>query len=264
MLSFWKYHGAGNDFVLLDVSLSTLCVDLSDLARRLCDRRYGIGADGLLLVLPSTTANSRMRIFNADGSEPAMCGNGIRCFASYIFKRDHCSEAMIETNHSILRCRRFEDEIAVDLGIPEVFLWEYPFQNTELYWVNTGVPHAVFFVDELDKIPLNQRAREIRFDPLFAPQGTNVNFVSLTSEGNLAVRTYERGVEAETLACGTGAAATAFVAAKVKNVSSPIAIQTRSSLSEIAFHSQLRFLITEKSLEIIGPAHEVFSGMVSF
>lgn len=264
MLKFWKYHGAGNDFVLLDCTHSTPCDDLSSLARHLCDRRHGIGADGLLLLLPSTLADYRMRIFNADGSEPSMCGNGIRCLADYIFKRDNRSEATIETNHIPLKCRRFEDDVAVALVTPEVLLWRHPFQTQELYWVNTGVPHAVLFVDALDKIPVNTRGREIRFDPLFAPHGANVNFASIAPDGSLAVRTYERGVEAETLACGTGAAATAFVAAKVKNLPSPISIKTRSTFDAMVFHSQLRFVIAEKSIEMIGPAREVFTGMGLF
>ena len=265
--SFWKYHGTGNDFVLLDFSLSSPPVDLPNLARHLCDRRHGIGADGLLVLLPSSRADFRMQIFNADGSEPSMCGNGIRCLASYIFKRDQLLEVSIETAHAVLKCRRFEGEVAVNLGVPTTFYHNLPVENQNIYVVNTGVPHAVIFVDHLDEIDVNQLGRQVRFSPHFSPQGVNVNFVSVTHDGKVAVRTYERGVEAETLACGTGAAAAAFVTMKVKKLESPIPIQTRASFdgSKISYHQQLRFCFSKgenPEIEMIGSAHEVFAGTI--
>lgn len=264
---FWKYHGAGNDFILLDFSLSSPCDDLSLLARHLCDRRHGIGADGLLLLLPSLVADFQMRIFNADGSEPSMCGNGIRCLASYIFKKERLSEVTIETAHAVLRCHQFEGEIAVNLGSPTILHWPAQLENQDLYVVNTGVPHAVLFVDALDEIVVNELGRQIRFHPRFSPEGVNVNFVSVSKEGEVAIRTYERGVESETLACGTGAAAAAFAAKKVKNLEPLISIQTRSSFEgrKISYHRQLRFQFSRDDnpeIEMIGSAKEVFSGVI--
>jgi len=264
-VQFWKYHGAGNDFVLLDFSLSAPDVDFSNLARRLCDRRSGIGADGLLLLLPSSVSDFRMRIFNADGSEPSMCGNGIRCLASYIFKRDGRSEVAIETAHAVLNCRQYEGGVAVNLGLPTILSWKTPIANQDLYVVHTGVPHAVVFVDELDEVDVNERGRQIRLSPHFSPEGVNVNFVSVSKDGRVSIRTYERGVEAETLACGTGAAAAAFVVMKVKNLESPISIQTRASFDKISYHEQLRFRFSKNDrpeIEMIGCAQEVFNGVI--
>ncbi len=267
---FAKYQGAGNDFVLMDFSRSEPSLDLPELARVLCDRRHGVGADGLLLLLSSTVADYRMRIFNADGSEPSMCGNGIRCLASYILKHNHSlSEVNIETGHAVLKCRKVEGEIAVNLGTPVVLHWPIEIEEAVLYVVNTGVPHAVIFVDDLDKIEIGEWGRHFRFHPFFAPDGVNVNFASVTKDDQVALRTYERGVEAETLACGTGAAAAAFVAMRLKNLKAPVSVLTRSSFDPltIAYQQQLRFFFSGKdtercAIEMIGSSDEVFDGAI--
>jgi diaminopimelate epimerase len=255
-LPFVKYHGAGNDFVLVDSCRSVPASDLPGLARALCDRQHGVGADGLLLLWPSTVASYRMQIFNSDGSEPAMCGNGIRCLADYIFKREPAlSEVAIETRHAVLKCRKVEGGIAVNMGAPAVLHWPLELEEKVIYVVDTGVPHAVVFVDDLDGMDLTEQGRQLRFHPRFAPHGVNVSFAKVTAEGSVALRTYERGVEAETLACGTGAAAAAFVAMKMKNLTPPISILTRSS-------EQMYLLFSENSMELIGSAQEVFEGAI--
>jgi len=229
-LPFVKYHGAGNDFILIDARFFVLQAP-SLLARSLCDRRRGIGADGLLLLLPSSKANYRMQIFNVDGSEPAMCGNGIRCLFDFIQKRvDPASELLIETKQSVLRCRRVGEEIGVSLGAPQILHFPTA-KESPLYVVDTGVPHAVHFVEDLDAVDVAKLGREIRFDSRFAPEGVNVNFVSILREGEIVLRTYERGVEGETLACGTGAAAAAFVAWKLGKSKSGVSVLTRSSFT---------------------------------
>jgi diaminopimelate epimerase len=267
---FMKYHGAGNDFVLIDLCHFAPCRDAPALARFVCDRRHGVGSDGLLLLLPSNTADYQMRIFNADGSEPSMCGNGIRCCASYILKyKSSLSELAIETRHAILKCKKLGDEIVVNLGLPEILHWPIQLEETALFVVNTGVPHAVIFVDDLDEIAVGKWGRQIRSHPCFAPHGVNVNFVSVSEEGKVALRTYERGVEAETLACGTGAAAAAFVAMKVKHLVPPIPILTRSSFAspKVSYHQQIRFFFPGKdkggcAIEMVGNAKEVFEGSI--
>ena len=245
--------------------------DLPTLARSLCDRRLGIGADGLLLLLPSTSADYRMVIFNADGSEPAMCGNGIRCLAHYIFKHSSSlSEVTIETQAGVLRCTKIGDEIGVDLRVPTVVHFPIVIDGEEVYVVNTGVPHAVMFVEDLDQIPVAAKGKAVRFHTHFAPEGVNVNFAKVVGSGKVALRTYERGVEAETLACGTGAAAAAFVAMKVKECNVPISILTRSSFgaSLPAYRETIRYSFPENdrgecAIEMIGGAEVVFEGTIN-
>lgn len=269
-IPFIKYHGAGNDFVLIDLRQGDLSIALAAFSQRVCDRRSGIGADGLLLLLPSSIANYRMRIFNADGSEPAMCGNGIRCLVDFIQKRENSlSELTVETLHGILKCRRVGKEIAVNLGPPLVLHWPLQMAEGLAYVVDTGVPHAVFFVDDLDQVDVDALGRKVRSDPRFAPhQGVNVNFVSLREDEKVCIRTYERGVEGETLACGTGAAAAAYVAMKQLQLSSPVSILTRRSFEgKIHYQQQMHFLFPSNSqgmpeIEMVGSADEVFKGII--
>ena len=269
---FIKYQGAGNDFVLLEGRHLDPSVNLSSLAAFLCDRRKGIGADGLLLLTPSTVADYRMRIFNADGSEPAMCGNGAYCLVDYIHRFISPFDRLsLETNHSILRCTKIGQEIALNLGAVSVL--HFPIDvggNTPCYVVNTGVPHAVLWTDGLNQVDLEKQGRELRFDSRFAPNGVNVNFATvIASENLLQMRTYERGVEGETLACGTGAAAVAFVAKQLHQLPCPIRVATRSHFNaqEIEYVPQLRFLFPrnaqgETEVEMIGSAQVVFEGSI--
>lgn len=267
---FVKYQGAGNDFVLIDLSHSLPSLDWADLARRLCERRHGIGADGLLLLLPSKIADYRMSIFNADGSEPAMCGNGIRCLADYIFKRNPAlQEVSIETMNRVLKCRMDAGGIAVDLAAPSILHWPIELDREAVYVVDTGVPHAVIFVQALDQVAVESQGRKIRFDSRFAPHGVNVNFAFVGSDGTLFLRTYERGVEGETLACGTGAAAAAFVAMKIHHLGQTVQVSTRSSLESATaeYRPLLRFNFFasaqgEHAIEMIGGAKQVFEGAV--
>ncbi len=250
-LPFVKYHGAGNDFILIDLRHFSLS-DPGLIARQVCQRKWGIGADGLLLLLPSSAADYRMQIFNADGSQPAMCGNGIRCLIDYIHKRIGPENLRIETPAGILSGRMINGEIAVNLGRPKVLHW--PLEGT--FVVDTGVPHAVLCVEDLENIDVQTSGRQIRHNPVFVPHGVNVNFMKINAD-KVAVRTYERGVEGETLACGTGAAAAAYVAFKEFKLPSPISIQTRGQ-------EQLRFLITQDDeIEMLGSATEVFEGVIT-
>lgn len=256
-ISFSKYHGAGNDFILIDEK-DLPNVDLSHLARILCHRHHGIGADGLILLGTSTTADYKMRIFNADGSEPAMCGNGIRCLFNFIQKH---GLLRIETLSGILACRQNGDQVAVNLGAPKIRHWPLKLPQGEVFVIDTGVPHAVLFVDDLDAVNVSEAAPKVRFSPHFAPHGVNVNFVSLLGNGGVAVRSYERGVEAETLACGTGAAAAAFAAVKLHDLPTPIATLTRLSFQHpVQYRQNLHFQIHQNEIEMLGPAVKVYEG----
>ncbi len=259
-IAFSKYHGAGNDFVIIDEK-DLPNVDLSHLAKVLCHRQHGIGADGLILLGASTAADYKMRIFNADGSEPAMCGNGIRCLFDFIQKR---GPLRIETLSGILACRQNGTQVAVNLGTPKILHWPLKLPGSEAFVVDTGVPHAVLFVDDLDAVDVAEAAPKLRFSPHFAPHGVNVNFVSLLGNGGIALRSYERGVEAETLACGTGAAAAAFVAVKLLGLTSPITTMTKLSFQHpVQYRQNLHFHVHQNEIEMLGPAVKVFEGIVA-
>jgi len=244
-------------------------VDLPALARFACQRQRGIGADGLILLCASSVADYKMRIFNADGSEAAMCGNGIRCLVDFIQKHETASSCLkIETQYGVLTCRQSGEDIAVNLGVPKILHWPLELQEREVFVVDTGVPHAVLFVNDLDAMNVAEVGSQVRFSSLFVPHGVNVNFVSLHDEGKIAVRTYERGVEAETLACGTGTAAAAYVTMKKYKFASPIEAMTRLSFQNpIQYHQDLcfQFHTNEQGsieIEMLGRVVEVFQGFL--
>jgi diaminopimelate epimerase len=216
----------------------------------------------LILLQESVKADFSMRIFNADGTEPAMCGNGLRCLVAFLRTLDVDNSSLsIETPYAILSCRSSEKGIGIRLGVPQIISWEIalPLQNGEMtcYVLDTGVPHAVTFVSDLDSLDVDCLGREIRSHPLFAPHGVNVDFVSRLSDSSFSLRTYERGVEGETLACGTGAAAAAYVSARIYCLEGPLSIMTRSQeMLEIHLEGE------ERSLFMMGPATQVFCGRV--
>ena len=257
VLSFAKYQGAGNDFIVIDDRIAFFPAHDGAIIRRLCHRQKGIGADGVILLQESDKADFRMRIFNADGGEPSMCGNGIRCLVHYIrglgFKS---SSFKIETMHSVLACQAFDEKVGVFMGAPHIMHWGIEVLNMTAYVLDTGVPHAVIFVSDLDNLDVFNLGRAIRTHKLFAPNGVNVDFAAFPShEGVVRVRTYERGVEAETLACGTGAAAVAYVAHVLFGLESLVPILTASG-ETLEIHRE------EKELLMIGPATPVFHGRI--
>jgi diaminopimelate epimerase len=266
-MHFVKYEGAGNDFILIELEEPSH-LDFCQIARSLCDRHTGIGADGILLVLPSRVANCRMRIWNSDGSEASMCGNGVRCVIDFLLaKQEELSEVSVETGRGVLVGRKWEEGILVNMGAPVLSNAALQLSEGICFVVNTGVPHAVLFVDDLAAVPIEERGRQIRFHSQFAPEGVNVNFAWITPEGNVSVRTYERGVEGETLACGTGAAAAAYAALQTKNLPSPIRVLTRTSFQNQNYEHQLSFHFPSNAagdceIEMIGPARRVFEGVI--
>lgn len=166
---FTKYHGAGNDFILIDFRRFPPQFDISRFVCTLCERHLGIGADGVILLYSSSVADYKMRIFNADGSEPSMCGNGIRCLFDFIEKHLNRSiELKIETLHGILKCRRIEEEIAVNLGIPRILHWPIELSQGPAFVINTGVPHAILFDDDIDNKNVAEEGAKIRFHPILS------------------------------------------------------------------------------------------------
>ena len=207
-------QGAGNDFVVIDHDPK---LDYAVFARKVCDRHMGIGADGVIIHGGSVRCDHRMRIFNADGSEAEMCGNGARCLAVYIASKFTAVPEVfsVETKAGTLHASVQGDIASVQLSDPENYLPGIEInvagQKIMGHFLNTGVPHVVVFVQGLREMDVDGLGRLIRQHSLFAPKGTNVNFVEKVRDGVVAVRTFERGVEAETLACGTGSVAAALV-----------------------------------------------------
>lgn len=255
---FTKYHGIGNDFILIDQRKSPIEEDVFlGQIPNLCDRHLGIGADGILLLESSQIADVKMLIFNSDGSEADMCGNGIRCVADYEMKTQEKLE--IETKGGVFTCCRREGQIGVDLKQPLICHWPITINQLDVYVVNVGVPHAVVFLPSLDQIDLIKIAKEIRFALPFSPEGVNVNLACFLG-GKLVVYTYERGVERETLSCGTGFAAVAFVVSKLYHLPQPILIASASpkNLEHMKF-----FVSNEGNVEMIAQACLVFSGVLA-
>ncbi len=214
-IPFVKMVGAGNDFIVIEPNPA---LDYVKFTQAICARQTGIGADGVLILDKSKTSDYRMRIINADGSEAEMCGNGARCMASYIVANLKPVKKLfgMETIAGEILAEA-EGEIAhVRLSPPKDYLPNLDItvagNKMTVHYIDTGVPHTIIFVEGLQEVDVNSLGRLIRNHPRFAPRGTNVNFVERARDGMVAVRTYERGVEAETLACGTGAVASAIIA----------------------------------------------------
>ncbi|MDH7569104.1 MAG: diaminopimelate epimerase [Armatimonadota bacterium] len=276
-MNFRKYHGIGNDFVLIDGFKESIPEEhLPEAARRLCDRHFGVGGDGLILVLPSRSAHFRMRMFNPDGSESEMCGNGIRCFAKYVFDYGLTYEHQIdvETLAGIISPKMTVKEkkvqlVRVDMGEPRLARNEIPMkggdgqsqvvaeeilmegEKFEVTCVSMGNPHCVIFVDQVEHFPVSKVGPRIENHHLF-PRRTNVEFVQVLRKDELQMRVWERGA-GETLACGTGACAAAVAGALNGRSGRKVTVHLPGGDLEIEWADDNHVYMT-------GPATEVFSG----
>lgn len=231
MLKFTKMNGAGNDFVVVDNR--DLGLELSrDQIAALCQRQRGIGADGLLAVEPARDgADYRMRYYNADGGEAEMCGNGARCFARFVnrLEGEGLESTTFETIAGVIQADFIGDHVRIELSRPFDYRRDLELsilgKDTRVHSINTGVPHAVLFVPEIASVPIREIGAAVRNHEQFAPAGTNVNFVEVKSARKIAIRTYERGVEDETLACGTGMVACAIHHSESSGESAPIEVE---------------------------------------
>lgn len=256
-MDFSKYTGCGNDFILID-NRSSLFFPDRQLISALCHRQQGIGADGFILLENSSQADYRMRIFNSDGGEAEMCGNGIRCLMRFLLDLGEPQRPyLIETMERLVRLSCLGEAVTAEMGDPTEVRWRLALEPHEIHHLNTGVPHAVLCVEDLEQIDLEGLGRALRFHPSWGTQGANINFIS-RSRGRLAYRTYERGVEGETLACGTGAVAVALTASELWNLPSPLQVWTRSGEAlEIGFQKvQGQY----RHVTMTGPATRVFTG----
>ncbi|MDD5130243.1 MAG: diaminopimelate epimerase [Candidatus Omnitrophica bacterium] len=235
-LKFTKMVGSGNDFVVITDKLSG---NLPELVRALCDRKFGAGADGVLLLSKCKGADLKMRIFNADGSEAEMCGNGARCAAYFNGK----PKARLLTLAGVIDTQVRGNQVKVQLTTPKDIKLDIPLMTSDrlmkVNFINTGVPHAVIFVNGIEGINVKHIGYSIRNHKAFSPRGTNVNFVEEIGENTIRVRTYERGVEDETLACGTGSTASALIFALKNNLDGLIKVQTQGGeILKISFQKE--------------------------
>lgn len=255
-LSFYKYQGTGNDFIMIDNRQRTFDETNTKLINRLCDRRFGIGADGLILLQDHPDYDFEMVYFNADGNTSSMCGNGGRCivaFAAFLgVIKDAATFLAADGPHEA-----YLDEGIVHLKMKDVNKIEVQHGN---YFTNTGSPHYVAFVDNVETLDVYSHGKEIRYSDRFFCEGTNVNFVQKQVGNSIFVRTYERGVEDETFSCGTGVTASALAAA-LEGAQSPVTIRTLGGDLQVSFDriSEQEF----RSIFLIGPAEQVFEGTIS-
>jgi len=233
-IEFYKMSGSGNDFIIIDNRNSIIDVnDLSDFIAKVCRRKMAVGADGMILVENSDNADFKWRFFNSDGSVAEMCGNGARCVARFAYLNDIAGSNMsFETLAGLVKAEVVGECVKVKMTDPLELKMDDTIELknglVSISSINTGVPHVVIVKDSIDDIDIVKIGREIRYHDQFSPAGTNVNFACHIKDNTIAIRTYERGVEDETLACGTGAAASAIVMANKMKIDSPLSVLTRS------------------------------------
>jgi len=266
MLNFTKMNGAGNDFVMVD-NRDLKHEFARDVIARLCDRHRGVGADGLIAVEPAENgADFKMRYYNADGGEAEMCGNGARCFARFASRLSGRKDGIqFETIAGVVGAELLGDNVRLKMSEPKDLAMgaALPVHEEQLtvHFVNTGVPHAIVVSDDVGKIDVRRTGAALRYHEHFAPKGTNANFIEVQGPGLLAIRTYERGVEDETLACGTGVCAAALVHSLLSGAASPVSVRVKGGDTlEVGFERKADGSFTNVTLT--GPADFVFDGQV--
>ena len=255
-IAFHKYQGTGNDFIMIDDRLGSFPVS-KELIASLCHRRFGIGSDGLILLQNAEGYDFRMVYFNADGGEGSMCGNGGRCVVRFA----HDLGLFDEFTSFIAVDGPHEGRASADL----IRLKMSPVREVDRHdtydFMNTGSPHYITYVDNIDEAEVVETGKDIRYGPVYGPVGgTNVNFVEVKEDNRLSVRTYERGVEDETYSCGTGVTASALSAHIRQGWASPIKVETIGGTLEVAFNQLAPGDFD--GIFLIGPAVKVFEGAV--
>ncbi|UFH52948.1 diaminopimelate epimerase [Spirosoma sp. KNUC1025] len=257
LIPFYKYQGTGNDFVIIDDRAENFPATDQALIEKLCHRRFGIGADGLILLRNDPDYDFRMVYFNADGAEGSMCGNGGRCIVRFAHDLGLFAQKTrflaVDGEHT---AEVLGDDISLKMG--NVSGIE---DRAGITFLNTGSPHVVRSVDDLESLDVVSEGRALRYDSTFQPGGTNVNFMQVIDDHTLFVRTYERGVEDETYSCGTGVTAVALVAHQQLHMDAPVAIQTLGGNLSVSFTPKADGQFD--SIHLIGPAKRVFSGSIT-
>lgn len=257
-IQFYKYQGTGNDFIILDNRNWTYAHLTTEQIRFLCERRFGIGADGLMLLNPHSSYDFEMKYYNADGKEGSMCGNGGRCLVKFAYHMGiHKNEykfIAIDGEHEA----EIDDDGIVSLKMKDVYSVE---ENHGDYILNTGSPHLVKIVSDVMELDVYRKGMDIRYSAAYAKEGINVNFVEQQSDDSIMVRTYERGVEDETLSCGTGVTASALMSYHNEIGFNNVTVVTRGGKLSVEFDR-----IDEDTYENIwlcGPAEKVYQGTVT-
>ena len=257
-IEFAKYHGAGNDFIMTDCRKTDDSVFSEKLVKSLCNRNFGIGADGLILLMNDENADFRMKYFNSDGKEGTMCGNGGRCITAYAKKLGLVNKKAVFSGIDGLHEAVIKSPQTIDLKMIDVHSVR---KLSDGYLLNTGSTHFVLFCNNIDKLNVYEKGKEIRSQSRFGKEGTNVNFVEILDKGHMKIRTFERGVENETLACGTGAVASA--------ISSYIHTNTDNTAYKVYVHGgtlEVRFEekrdLSFENIWLSGPAEFVFEGII--
>lgn len=253
---FSKYHHLGNDFIFIDDRAQIFPFSDKKLITSLCERKFGIGADGLVLLTASVSGDFRMRIFNSDGSEAESCGNAL--LSLFLFLKElKCAkkEFLIETQKGLSHISEKDNEVILRVDLPIILGENKTYLDGEMfsyYLVDSGVPHVVIFVEDVKSIDVTEKGTKIRHHSLFQPKGANVDFAAVQNR-RIFLRTYERGVEGETFACGTGALAAAMSLSKALTI---------NGLFEIIFkHGSVKVNIQDDNAELIGRPQFVFSGI---
>jgi diaminopimelate epimerase len=265
MLRFTKMNGAGNDFVLFDNRTGEIDLDRHQIAQ-LCDRHRGIGADGILLLeKPTNRADFRMRYFNADGGEAEMCGNGARCFARFANKvGGQKTEISFETPAGVISAELKGQLVTLRMTEPTDLRLNVDLsmaaEDKTVHFINSGVPHVVIPVAKIDEADVRREGVAIRYHKMFSPNGTNVNFIEKRGPNKIAIRTYERGVEDETLACGTGIVASALIFAAFEDCEGPVTVLARGG-DELQVDFE-RVAGRFRNVTLTGPAEFVFEGEI--
>jgi diaminopimelate epimerase len=263
-VSFWKMSGSGNDFIIIDNrDLSIDKSNIREIISKICRRAVSVGADGVIFIEPSQKADFKWDFYNSDGSIAEMCGNGSRCASRFCFLNGITGKnikfeslaGIIEaevtegTNVKVKLTKPFD--LKLDLKIP---LKDRTFEAS---FVNTGVPHVAIEVEDIESFDVKRYGNQIRFHELFSPKGTNVNFYKILPDNSIKIRTYERGVEDETLACGTGSAAVAFILHKKSKLKSPVELETSGGM-RLFIH-----LSDNDDIYLEGEARVVYKGVIT-
>ncbi len=235
LFPFYKMSASGNDFIMVDNRekvVERFFPDVRSFVSKVCRRALSVGADGLILIERSATADFAWHFYNADGSEAEMCGNGGRCAARFAYLNGIAGERMaFQTLAGVMKAEIREAHVKLQLTAPTDLKLDYAvtLENGELFVssVNTGVPHVIVLTDDIEHAPVEELGRTLRYHKAFSPQGTNVDFVTVVDRETVKVRTYERGVEGETLACGTGAVAASVVLKEKGLTGSAVRLWTR-------------------------------------
>ncbi len=235
-IPFFKMNGSGNDFIIINnrenIVEENIDLSIKDFVVKVCKRALSIGADGLILIEDDDEYDFRWRFFNNDGGEVEMCGNGSRCAARFAYLNNLAPLSMkFRTLAGVIEAQITGlKTVKVQLTMPKNYKKDIELEGIEYKanFINTGVPHVVYFVDSVDSVDIKDIGSKTRYHEYFSPDGTNANFVEVINEDNIKIRTYERGVEDETLACGTGSVAAAIIAMLNNLVHSPVSVHTKS------------------------------------